>query len=251
MWLDVAGKTKYDLQRIENIMFGIADPASAHPNDLDKSVEDWRENPFQPHYIAQYRTVAYQKTTVMKYLDHLIRWGDYLFTQHTMESVTEATQLYVLAAQILGDEPKIIPPAYEVPVNNYYQLEKKLDTFSNVLVEIENLLPMHTYQGFDFSNPDNPDLPSLEALYFCIPFNDNILQYWKTVADRLFKIRHCLDINGVFSPLSLFAPPIDPGMLVRAAAAGLDLSSVLNDMNAPLPAYRFHYYDAKSNRALQ
>ena len=95
--VDVSGKTKYDLQRIENIMFGIADPSAAHPNDLDKSVEDWRENPFQPHYIAQYRTVAYQKTTVMKYLDHLIRWGDYLFTQHTMESVTEATQLYVLA----------------------------------------------------------------------------------------------------------------------------------------------------------
>ncbi|MEO6358536.1 MAG: neuraminidase-like domain-containing protein, partial [Ferruginibacter sp.] len=237
--VNVAGKTKYDLQRIENIMFGIADPASAHPNDLDKSVEDWRVNPFQPHFIAQYRTVAYQKTTVMKYLDHLIRWGDYLFTQHTMESVTEATQLYVLAGQILGNEPKIIPPAYEVPVNNYYQLEKKLDTFSNVLVEIENLLPMHTYQGLDFSNPDNPDLPSLQALYFCIPFNDNILQYWKTIADRLFKIRHCLDIQGIFSPLSLFAPPIDPGMLVRATAAGLDLSSVLNDMNAPLPFYRF------------
>ncbi len=237
--VNVAGKTKYDLQRIENIMFGIADPASAHPSDLDKSVEDWRVNPFQPHFIAQYRTVAYQKTTVMKYLDHLIRWGDYLFTQHTMESVTEATQLYVLAGQILGNEPKIIPPAYEVPVNNYYQLEKKLDTFSNVLVEIENLLPMHTYQGLDFSNPDNPDLPSLQALYFCIPFNDNILQYWKTIADRLFKIRHCLDIQGIFSPLSLFAPPIDPGMLVRATAAGLDLSSVLNDMNAPLPFYRF------------
>lgn len=237
--VNMAGKTKYDLQRIENIMFGIADPTSAHPNDLDKSVEDWRQNPFQPHYIAQFRTVAYQKTTVMKYLDHLIRWADYLFTQHSMESVTEATQLYVLAAQILGKEPAIVPPAYEVPVNNYYQLEKKLDTFSNVLVEIENLLPMHTFQGFDFSNPDNPDLPSLQALYFCIPFNDNILQYWKTIADRLFKIRHCLDIQGVFSPLSLFAPPIDPGMLVRAAAAGLDLSSVLNDLNAPLPLYRF------------
>lgn len=244
--VDVSGKTKYDLQRIENIMFGIADPTTSHPNDLDKSVEDWRENPFQPHYIAQYRTVAYQKTTVMKYLDHLIRWGDYLFTRHTMESVTQATQLYVLAAQILGPEPKIIPPAYEVPVNNYYQLEKKLDSFSNVLVEIENLLPMHTYKGFDYSNPDNPDLPSLQSLYFCIPFNDNILQYWTNIADRLFKIRHCLDIEGIFSPLSLFAPPIDPGMLVRAAAVGLDLSSVLNDLNAPLPLYRFSFLIQKA-----
>ncbi|PWT71279.1 MAG: hypothetical protein C5B59_18405 [Bacteroidetes bacterium] len=245
--VDASGKTKYDLERIENIMFGIADPSTAHPNDLDKSVEDWRENPFQPHYIAQYRTVAYQKTAIRKYLDHLIRWGDYLFTQHTMESVTQATQIYVLADQILGKEPEIIPPAYEVPVNNYYQLEKKLDTFSNVLVEIENLLPLHTYQGFDYSDPSAPGLPSINALYFCIPFNDNILQYWKTISQRLFNIRHCLDINGVYSPLQLFAPPIDPGLLVRATAAGLDLSSILNDLNAPVPSYRFSIMIQKAN----
>ena len=33
----------------------------------------------------------------MKYLDHLIAWGDNLFQQDTMESVMEAEQLYVLA----------------------------------------------------------------------------------------------------------------------------------------------------------
>jgi hypothetical protein len=34
------------------------------------------------------------------------------------------------------------------------------------------------------------------------------------VADRLFKIRHCMNIEGVVRPLALFDPPIDPGMLV-------------------------------------
>ena len=38
----------------------------------------------------------------MKYLDNLIAWGDSLFRQDTMETVNEATQLYVLAANILG-----------------------------------------------------------------------------------------------------------------------------------------------------
>lgn len=229
---------KYVKQRIENIMLGI----NADEQKLVKDVADWRDNPFQPHYIAQYRTVAYQKTAVMKFVGHLIRRGDYLFRQHTMESVTEATQLYILAAEVMGPQPQIIPPAHEQPVDTYYQLEKKLDAFSNAMVAIENLMPLHEIKGYNGVKPVSEKYPSLETLYFCIPMNEKMVGptgYWSTIADRLFKIRHCLDIEGTFAPLSLFAPPIDPGMLVRAAAAGLDLGSVLNDMNAPLPVYRF------------
>lgn len=225
---------KYTQQRIENIMLGINTPEQPLVDD----VTDWRNNPFQPHYIAEYRTVAYQKTTVMKYLDHLIAWGDSLYTQYTMESVAEATQLYILAAQILGSRPQVIPPAYQTPVDNYYQLENKLDAFSNALVDIENLLPLQEIAGYDGVVPTQ-QLPNLETLYFCIPLNDKLMGYWDTVADRLFKIRHCLNIEGKLVPLALFAPPIDPGLLVRAAAAGLDIGSILSDMNSPLPNYRF------------
>src|SRR5205823_922109 len=38
-----------------------------------------------------------------------------------------------------------------------------------------------------------------------------------------------------------FEPPIDPAILVRAVAAGLDIGAVLSDMNAPLPLYRFTF----------
>src|SRR5436309_5351908 len=77
------------------------------------------------------------------------------------------------------------------------------------------------------------------TFYFCIPKNDNLLGYWDTVADRLFKIRHCMNIEGVVRELPLFEPPIDPALLVRAAAAGIDIGSVLKDLNAALPHYRF------------
>jgi len=80
-----------------------------------------------------------------------------------------------------------------------------------------------------------------KTLYFCVPRNDKLLGYWDTVADRLFKIRNCMNIQGVVRQLPLFAPPIDPALLVRAAAQGVDLSSVLSDINAPLPNYRFSY----------
>lgn len=82
--------------------------------------------------------------------------------------------------------------------------------------------------------------------YFCVPKNKKLLGYWDTVEDRLFKIRHCMNIEGVVRQLPLFAPPIDPALLVKAAAAGLDISSALNDINAPLPYYRFHVMAQKA-----
>src|SRR5262249_27982067 len=39
------------------------------------------------------------------YVDNLLDWGDTLFAQFTMESVNEATMLYVMAADILGRRP--------------------------------------------------------------------------------------------------------------------------------------------------
>src|SRR5262249_36191895 len=112
---------KYTQQNIRNIMLGI----NSNIQPLVDDVTDWRNNPFQRHYIAQYRTVAYQKTVGMKYLDHLLRWGDSLYREPSMESVAEATQIYVLAAEILGPKPRIIPPAYELPVDNFGQLQQK------------------------------------------------------------------------------------------------------------------------------
>lgn len=49
-----------------------------------------------------------------------------------------------------------------------------------------------------------------------------------------------MNIEGVVRELPLFEPPIDPMLLVRAAAAGTDLNSVLNDISAPVPLYRFN-----------
>jgi len=212
---------------------------------LEAQIADWRDNPFQPHLIAQQRLVAYQKATVMKYIDNLITWGDYLFRRDTIETINQATQLYVLAAQILGKRPVEIPAPRGDPVINgnvvktFDDLEPNLDAFGNALIQIENELSGST---------ELPDIPQGEAptadivgasLFFCIPQNDYLLRYWDTVADRLFKIRNCMNIEGVVRQLSLFEPPLDPGALVRAAAAGIDLSSILSDVNAPRLNYRY------------
>lgn len=78
-----------------------------------------------------------------------------------------------------------------------------------------------------------------KQFYFCIPPNDKLLGYWGTVADRLFKLRNCLNIEGIRRDLALFDPPIDPGLLAKAAAQGVDIGTAIGNLYAPLPHYRF------------
>ena len=77
------------------------------------------------------------------------------------------------------------------------------------------------------------------TFYFKIPSNSQLLGYWTTIADRLYKLRHCQSIAGAPLQLALFDAPIDPGLLIAARAAGVDLSSVLSDVAVALPNYRF------------
>lgn len=235
----------YIQQRIENIMRMLSAGKSAPGQALtalEMQVIDWRTNPFEPHRIANYRTVAYQKNVVMKYVDNLVAWGDNLFRQDSLESINEATQLYVLAAEILGPRPKVVPPHEKPPVASFNELESVFDKFSNALVDVENIIPQ--LPGRRIDGADQAPLP---MLYFCIPQNEKMLGYWDTVADRLYKIRHCMNIEGVVRQLPLFEPPIDPAALVKAVAGGVDISTALSDLNAPLPLYRFNVLLQKAN----
>ena len=76
---------------------------------------------------------------------------------------------------------------------------------------------------------------------FCVPENERMLSYWDRVEDRLFKLRHCRDIEGSFRLLPLFAPELDPGLLVGGKAAGLSLEDILAASGGSLPPYRFRY----------
>lgn len=212
--------------------------------DIKKQVQAWRNNPFNPHLIARLRLIAYMKTVVLKYLDNLIAWGDYCFQQDTMESINEATQLYILASEILGPRPVTISQEDTIALS-YSEIRGKLDEFSNyVLNEIDSSLPPQATSSGGLSRNETP--PNL-ILYFCLPGNEKLASYWDTVADRLFKVRHCMNIEGQVRQLPLFAPPIDPALLVRARAMGLDLRDVIGqalDMSPLL--YRYQYLSQKA-----
>ena len=202
---------------------------------IDK-VKSWRANPFNPFLLADQRPVAYMKATVMAYLDNLIAWGDNLFSTESREALSEATLLYVVADEILGPKPVAVTPPDHAD-ESFDQLEGKLDAFANAMIEIENVLGGAGIGGG--GGGGGQGMPAPQTFYFEIPSNSTLLGYWSTVADRLNKLRHCQNIAGEPLILALFDAPIDPGLLVAAQAAGADLSSVLSDLGAPLPHYRF------------
>lgn len=324
----------------------------------------YRQDPFNPHAIARLRPGAYQKAVVMKYVDNLLDWGDRLFTQFTMESVNEASMLYMMASNVLGPAPATLGPCEELAGNTvkpltYADIRSKLFGSTEILLQECELLPFKPPKGSlahvtgniyvpqspflqklattttlaslrpsdaqtarQYSDPVSgkstgagawsdtkgtssssaydgdpppvgtgskapptpspakvptpaaatigmlqpetilPPAPPLIAspaqlnlldvaqskFVFCLPDNDTLRGYWGRVADRLYKIRNCLDIEGVRRTLELFAPEIDPALLVRMRAEGLSLDDILTVSTGDLPPYRFQYLIDKAKQ---
>jgi Tc toxin complex TcA C-terminal TcB-binding domain/Neuraminidase-like domain/Ubiquitin-activating enzyme E1 FCCH domain/Salmonella virulence plasmid 28.1kDa A protein len=223
---------------------GINDSATA------TAIQNWMLDPFDPHAIASLRISAYGKATVMAFLNTLIAWGDWYYSQYTAEMVSQAEQLYILADMILGPQPQMLRlpnTSQNGPGAPTYASLQNIDPFSNVLVKVENVIvapepPLSIVQG-TATTPSLPQFPGGgNTLLFCIPPNDQLLAYWGTVSQRLYNIRHCLNLQGVAQPLPLYAPPINPLALVEAAASGASYSSA----TPAAPIYRFATYFQKA-----
>jgi hypothetical protein len=246
---------------------------------LDNDFSAWKDNPFNPHLVARSRIRSYMWAVVIKYTQNLLAWADQLYRRDTIESINQATQLYVLVARLLGPRPQSAP-RQATAAQTYADLAGPLmDQLSNVWREWETLAPAQSRSGDWIARDPKPvrliswrvpgvtgrtpiglapraapapppsaveGLRSIPSLYFCIPDNANLAALWDTVEDRLFNIRHCMSIDGVERKLPLFEPPIDPALLVRAVAAGLDIGDVLAGLGAPLPLHRFSVMLAKA-----
>ena len=247
-WRFLAFRKDKNVKQIDELLRLISKPEDELVDDeleqkklLLSGYETLRNDPFQPHAVARTRFLAYQYYVVMKYLDNLIAWGDSLFRQDTIETLNEATQIYVLAANLLGPKPERIPQRGTIRPKTFAQLRANgLDELGNALVELEGQFPFNLYfpttEGGD-TDQTNSLFGIGRTLYFCIPRNEKLLGYWDTVANRLFKIRHCMNIEGVVRELSLFQPA-GAGMLDKAAAAGIDTSSLVSGLNQPLTPVR-------------
>ena len=356
-----------------------------------QALDAYRKDMFNPFAVARVRPGAFEKAIVMRFVDNLLDWGDSLFAQFTMESVNQATMLYVMAADVLGPRPVELgscgekegsgktyeaiapllrPPAPDNPDSGSTAdvLIEEAETFTlqpgvvfsgqtfvmtapkaaadvtplalrdgtgpsdtgqtwqakeaTPLVELYSGAPIGgpavealgagapraSGPDGDPIGPPDPDVPlggvplSLDPrrfgqpsspkglvaadrahddksrftksqaplkqrrdphhspvhfkphelvrsrLVFCVPPNDELTAYWDRVEDRLNKIRNCMDIAGVRRQLELFAPEIDPRLLVRMRAAGLSLDDVMSVTNGSVPPHRFTYLIEKAKQ---
>ncbi|VVE55751.1 hypothetical protein PHO31112_05027 [Pandoraea horticolens] len=203
-----------------------------------RQIKAYNNDPFDPDAIAAIRHVAYAKAIVMRYVDAVLDWGDALFTQYTRETITQATNLYVLAQDLLGAKP-VSQGRLPLPQpKSFSELKAKYkDEIPQFLVDLENT-PFLTRLD---DNARYASQPVNDVIaYFAVPENADFMKYWDRVDDRLFKIRHCMNIDGQAVPLALFAPPIDPAMLIQAMAGG-GAAALANALTEGVPHYRFDF----------
>lgn len=190
-----------------------------------------RYDPFDPDALAAIRWGAWEKNVFQQYIRNLIAWGDQNFAGDTWEDVSEATQLYVVADSLLGVPP--LPPAKLLhrPALSYSAIAANYSSgdIPEFLIDLETKVSV--------GNHVTTGMASVLNGYFCVPENTQLTQLWAVVANRLYKIRHGLNLQGQPSQPALFGPPLNPADMV---AGGSHSASGPASANANLvPAYRF------------
>ncbi|HTD21426.1 MAG TPA: neuraminidase-like domain-containing protein [Terriglobales bacterium] len=208
--------------------------------DGSPAVQAYENDPFNPFAIARLRIGAFEKATVMQYIDTLLNWGDYYFGQDTWEAIVAATMVYVYAYNLLGPRPQQVGVCEASATATYADIVQhyKDKPVPEFLIDLETMLPsVEAPQGEAISVQAHAfnDL----GTYFCVPENDVFISYWDRVEDRLNKIRHSQDIHGRFRLLALFEPPIDPLALIRAAGATNNFLTAGGGAANTVPPYRF------------
>lgn len=183
----------------------------------------WNANPLDsvdPDAVAQADPIHYKVATFMRMLDLLIARGDIAYRQLERDTLNEAKMWYVQALALLGDEPDLTfsshwsEPTLSAAANKTLQ-----HNYQQMLTRIcegegEGLLP------------ETRTANTLTGL-FLPEFNAALSDYWKTLRQRLFNLRHHLSIDGQPLSLSIYADRADPSQLLSSMVLNAQESSRL------------------------
>ncbi len=217
--------------------------------EIIEQIERINQNPYQPHIIARGWPSVYAKALRLRFADHLIRAGEHHFRRaYQGDSRTDlelASTRFDLAIRVVGQAYDLFGPTEGTSFPCFASLMHNptdrpaagadvLETYLPGTVLSERLLSDGAADG--------------AHTYFCVPRDEKLDELRALVADRLAKLRSCQDIDGVRQALSLYGQRIDPALLVRATAEGLDLDVVLGQISSAKPTM---YFSALWSRAVQ
>ncbi|MBS3049633.1 neuraminidase-like domain-containing protein [Enterobacter mori] len=178
----------------------------------------------------------YRKAIFQLYLDTLAEEADINYRQLTRDSIRYAWNRYHEALSMLGS----VPTERGLPQWQPRRVEEFLSGDNSALqnwpvsdltvIKPENLPKQ--LEGFFWLGSQR-----LEA--FRLPVNANLLNRKKIVQQRLFNLRHFLDIEGQRLNIPLYAPALDPFDLLRARLAGAAGLAHLRSDTTMIPPHRF------------
>lgn len=210
------------------------------------AISKYHDDPFDPHAIAQLRPIAYQKYVFNQYIRNLLDWADDLYRQNTRETLEEAHMLYNVASDLLGQRPIDLGTAPAPAVKSLNDLSKVNHQLSDFLVGIEDSL---SFTGPINCSPISTPNNDIAGSYFSVPENEQFIQLWDDLENRLYNLRHQLTIDGKPNALPLFQPPANPMALISAVSSGGAPTASGLSGDADLPPYRYSTVFSKAFEA--
>ncbi|MEN1834990.1 neuraminidase-like domain-containing protein [Pseudomonas lijiangensis] len=188
-----------------------------------------------PDAIAYGAPSHYRKAIFVFYLNNLIAHGDMLYRQLTRDTLNQAQLLYVRAASLLGPLSKGRSISRWTPMT----LQEASAGDESVFADFE----VSGLEGLESDVPVHSEgqlwLHLLDAPWFRLPVNTQLLDLWERLALRLYNLRHNLSLDGKPLSLPLYAPAVNPTDLLRAQAAGGGSGQRRLGSLAIIPPYRF------------
>ncbi|OCA53696.1 neuraminidase-like domain-containing protein [Photorhabdus namnaonensis] len=173
----------------------------------------WNNDPLNsvdPDAVAQHDPMHYKVLTFMRTLDLLMARGDYAYRQLERDTLNEAKMWYMQALYLLGDKPYLpLSPTWDNP-----RLDKAADIITQKLYS-------RSIAALRQGAPTPLLLRTANKLtaLFLPQVNEVMMNYWQTLAQRLYNLRHNLSIDGQPLNLPIYATPADPKALLSAAVA--------------------------------
>lgn len=237
-----------DVELTNNGLSGLTEGGQLRQAVIDQ-IARINQNPYQPHIIARGWPSIYGRALRLRFADHLIRAGEHHFRRaYQGDNRTDlelANTRFDFAARVLGQPQDTLGPVEGDSMPCFAALMIGRDGSATRDVDIlESYLPGNVLSGQILSD----ESASGAQVYFCVPHDEKLDELRVLVADRLAKLRSCQDIDGVRRALSLYGQRIDPALLVRATAEGLDLDVVLGQISSAKPTM---YFSALWSRAVQ
>ncbi|WP_312211022.1 hypothetical protein [Pseudescherichia sp.] len=186
-----------------------------------------------PDAIASAWPVHYQKAVFMAYVSTLMAAADASYRLLTNDGLSLARLQYGQVKDLLGIRPDTLIVNHWAP-ETLAELAESAESNVALLSYEQQALALPAFVG---QSSVAADVTTSDS--FMAPVNSQLLGYWNTLDSRLYNLRHQLTIDGLPMTVPLYAPPVNPTVLMEQSVQGGSLISASSGMMATIPPYRF------------